>query len=125
MMGLTDAEAVALATIELALPDARHGFDPRELVHDCELTKTIERPWGWVFFYESVRYLESGDLLQPLLGNAPLFVHKHYGILDDVSGTARPLDHYLTAFEANRGQWMGPRLVPYPPLRLAPDNELW
>ena len=35
---------------------------------------TIERPWGWVYFYNSKKYLETGEARYAVAGNAPLLV---------------------------------------------------
>jgi len=37
---------------------------------------TIEEPWGWVFFYQSKKYIETMDERYLLLGNGPLFISK-------------------------------------------------
>jgi hypothetical protein len=58
---------------------------------------TIERPFGWVFFYQSMRYLASGEVRDALAGNAPIVVTRDGEL--HVTGTAYPLDHYLAAFE--------------------------
>jgi hypothetical protein len=62
--------------------------------------QTLERDFGWVFFYNSQRYLERRDFSDMLAGNAPVVVTK----IDErlhVTGTARPLEHYLEKFENN------------------------
>jgi hypothetical protein len=40
---------------------------------------TIERPFGWVFFYDSRRFLETGDPTWAIAGNGPVFVNKNTG----------------------------------------------
>lgn len=59
---------------------------------------TIERRFGWVFFYQSKRYLESGDIRDALAGNAPIVVTKSDGRVH-VTGTSSPLEQYLQKFE--------------------------
>jgi hypothetical protein len=59
---------------------------------------TLERPYGWVFFYDSRGYIETGDLSQALAGNAPVLVHKKDGHID-ILGTALPVEAYLAEFE--------------------------
>jgi hypothetical protein len=67
----------------------------------CELVLldscTIERSFGWVFFYNSKRHVETGDITAALAGNAPIVVTKADGRIH-VTGTAHPLEHYLSAF---------------------------
>ena len=38
--------------------------------------KTIERSWGWVFFYTSRLWQQTGELRYALAGNAPVFVER-------------------------------------------------
>ena len=60
---------------------------------------TLERPYGWVFFYQSRSYLESGDEIRMLAGNAPLIINKHNGSVT-LTGTALPIEHYLSQYES-------------------------
>lgn len=59
---------------------------------------TIERPWGRVFFYNTRAFVETGDLMHTLAGNAPIFVERETGRVS-TAGTACPLDVYLERFE--------------------------
>jgi hypothetical protein len=38
--------------------------------------ETLERSFGWVFFYNSKAYLESGDESFLIAGNAPIIVDR-------------------------------------------------
>ena len=60
---------------------------------------TIARPYGWVFFYQSRSYLESGNELEMLAGNAPLIVNRFTGSVT-VTGTAHPIGYYLAEYES-------------------------
>lgn len=64
-------------------------------------TATIERPHYWVFFYQSKRYLESGNPIHALAGNAPLIVDRSGQVTE--TGTAYPLEDYLSDYEAAQG----------------------
>ena len=59
---------------------------------------TIERDWGWVFFYNTEAYSESGDFLDSLVGNAPYMVNKLTGELIE-TGTAEGIEHYIKEYE--------------------------
>jgi len=59
---------------------------------------TIEEPWGWVFFYQSRRFLETGDNSSRLAGNAPIIVNARTGVAT-VTGTAYPVEHYIAEYE--------------------------
>ena len=70
----------------------------------CEVvvveSATNERPFGWAFFYESQRYLETGEFTHRLVGNAPLIVNRFTGEVV-TTGTAHPTEHYLSQYEAS------------------------
>ena len=71
----------------------RGGAPELVLLHE----ETIERDFGWVFFYQSKRFLETGNISDILAGNPPLVVTKSDGRLHE-TGTAYPVEHYLQRF---------------------------
>jgi len=58
---------------------------------------TIERSFGWVFFYDSKRHNETRIIRDAVAGNAPIVVTRD-GSLHE-TGTAEPLEVYLDKFE--------------------------
>jgi hypothetical protein len=60
--------------------------------------KTIERSWGWVFFYTSRLWQQTGELRYALGGNAPVFVERQ-SLRIWPTGTALPIEHYIANFE--------------------------
>jgi Immunity protein 35 len=70
------------------------GSDDLVVVDDA----TIERDWGWVFFYNTARYVETGDRMHMLFGNAPFIVNRHTGEVRG-TGTARSIEHYIKKYE--------------------------
>lgn len=62
---------------------------------------TIERDWGWVFFYDSKKRVETGDFRYAVLGNAPFIVEKETGKLIP-TGTAKSIDDYIEEYEKSR-----------------------
>lgn len=44
-----------------------------------DTTATVERPYGWIFSYNTSRALETGDYTQGLVGNGPLLVRSGDG----------------------------------------------
>ena len=62
---------------------------------------TRERPFGWVFCYQSEQYLKTKDPKYLLAGNAPLIVDRADGSVH-VTGTARTLDEYIAEYEKKR-----------------------
>lgn len=59
--------------------------------------QTIEFEGGWVFFYNSKKFLETGAIRDTLAGNAPIIVGKAEGSIQ-VTGTAYPIEHYIRAY---------------------------
>lgn len=67
---------------------------------DCVVLEdeTLEKPWGWVFFYQSKAYVETGDDTEMLAGNAPIIVNRYSGELMH-TGTSYDVVHYLREYE--------------------------
>ncbi len=63
-------------------------------------SSTIEQDFGWVFFYNSKEYLESGNLSYMLAGNAPIIIDKADGSLH-FTGTSNPIDYYIEKYREN------------------------
>jgi hypothetical protein len=75
---------------------------------------TIAKPYGWIFFYQSKEYLETGNFLEQLVGNAPIIVNIHGEL--GLTGTAFPLEHYLAEYE---------KTLPPVWLQLTPQLPIW
>ena len=60
--------------------------------------ETIEKEWGWVFFFQSKEYLISNDGLDMLAGNAPFLVNRYTGEITQ-AGTAHPVEYYIGVYE--------------------------
>ncbi len=60
--------------------------------------KTIERSWGWVFFYTSSLWQQTGEMQYALAGNAPLLVERQ-SLRVLPTGTALPVEQYIANFE--------------------------
>jgi hypothetical protein len=67
--------------------------------------RTIEREFGWVFFYDSKEYLATGDISHAVLGNAPVIVDRRGSVHH--TGTAHPVEHYIRQYERSRGASSG------------------
>lgn len=90
--------AVAVAEKELANAEELPDGDSLVLL----LQHTIERPFGWVFFYTSRLYRETGEFRYALAGNAPFIVDRRSGVVV-TTGTAQPVEHYIAEYEARLG----------------------
>jgi hypothetical protein len=70
---------------------------------------TIAKPYGWIFFYR------AKDGIAPLAGNAPIIINRSTSELR-VTGTAKPLGHYLDEYE---------KTLPPSSLQRAPQLPTW
>ena len=79
---------------------ARFDFEsPLPLHEDPHLQKLVvvkvdEHDFGWVYFYDGSRHVETGSVGDAVVGNAPLIVDRVDGKLY-ITGTAHPIEHYL------------------------------
>ena len=60
--------------------------------------RTIERDKCYVFFYNTRRFLETGENRYRLAGNGPILVSKHDGYLR-AYGSRRPVEEDIADFE--------------------------
>jgi ribosomal protein L7/L12 len=86
--------AVLLVQDELARLDAVEG--DAWVVY---LEHTIERPFGWMFFWGSDLYAETRDPAYLVGGNSPFIVDRHTGAVVG-TGTALPPEHYIQQYES-------------------------
>lgn len=96
MAELTLSQARELVTLALADSNAESNEDLGGFVILDQLT--IEKSWGWVFFYDSRNHYESGDRGDMIFGNAPYIVNRHDGSLH-ITGTARRTEYYIQNYE--------------------------
>ncbi|MGN6151599.1 MAG: YrhB domain-containing protein [Lysobacteraceae bacterium] len=87
MLDIVQAREIAKRTIDAYADDCG---EPLALLD----ARTLESDFGWVFFYESARFLESGESSARMAGNAPLIVSRANGEVI-VTGTAMPVAHDL------------------------------
>jgi len=86
----------AQSLVESELEKTKDQFDPI----DCAVLedKTIEKSWGWVFFYQSKSFIETGDFREMLGGNAPIIVNRDTSELT-YTGTAQDVEFYIKEYE--------------------------
>lgn len=89
MLTYQQAEQLATAWVDINLNGAA------AIIHRATLTRT----YGWVFFYQSKKYLTDSKFEDMLAGNAPFIVDRINGEIR-VTGTARPVEEYLAEYEA-------------------------
>jgi len=62
---------------------------------------TMEFELGWVFFYQTREYVETGDMMQMMEGNDPLIINKFDGSLH-VTGTGLPIEKHIRDYIKSR-----------------------
>lgn len=63
------------------------------------LNNIIEFDYGWVFFYQSKEFVETGDILEMLGGNAPIIINNLNGGISE-TGTSKPIEEYIEEYRA-------------------------
>lgn len=83
-----------IAEYDFGSPLPRH-----EDHHDQKLVivRVDEYEFGWLYFYDSSKHVETGNSSYGLVGNAPLIADRNDGKLY-VTGTAHPVEHYLEQY---------------------------
>jgi hypothetical protein len=71
---------------------------PLWFVHE----QVLEKPYGWICFYESRKSLETGRDIDRLAGNGPLLIDRETGEVFQM-GTCEPMDFYLAQYERAKG----------------------
>jgi hypothetical protein len=96
---ITKEQAKSLVEREINAPDPTDTKKIKLVILDNE---TIEKKWGWVFFYNTEDYLKTGDIYEALVGNAPYIVNRYTGELFE-TGTAYDIEEYIKEYESKLG----------------------
>jgi hypothetical protein len=92
---ITKEQARDLVAAEVCVrPDWLPDYDEM-IILDAQ---TIEKPWGWVFFYTSRKWHETRDIRYAIAGNAPIIVERQTGNLIS-TGTAMATEKYIENYE--------------------------
>ena len=97
MLNREEAKQLVYARINAGAPYAEQAVE-LAIIDD----ETIEKEYGWVFFYQTKDYLQTGDIVDALAGNAPYIVNKYTGDIIE-TGTANPIEDYIAEYEAESG----------------------
>jgi Immunity protein 35 len=62
---------------------------------------TIEKPYGWIFSYDSRKFLETGDFTYSILGNGPIVVDKETMEVRELGGGPY-VERFIAEYEENR-----------------------
>lgn len=77
--------------------DHRSGSDSSPVVEILD-EHTMAIPFGWVFFYQSKKHLQTKDMMDALAGNAPILVDSRDGSLH-ITGTERSIKYYIQNYQ--------------------------
>jgi hypothetical protein len=69
--------------------------------------ETMETEFGWVFFWNSKRYRETGEFEDALAGNAPFIVDRRDESVHDTS-TAEPIEEIIERYRKDRSAVSNP-----------------
>ena len=90
-MNQQEAQQIAREYIQSILEDVSM---PIEILAD----QSVEKPYGWIFFYQSKRYLDTGAIADMLVRNGPILVNKSGKVIHLPS--AIPVDESIRRYEA-------------------------
>lgn len=68
--------------------------------------ETIEKSYGWVFFYNSKRYLQTNTFSDRVAGNGPIVFEKETGSIHRLGSHANPLQ-LIQEFEKGKHRKSG------------------
>ena len=63
--------------------------------------ETITFEYGWMFFYQSKKFADTGDYNFMIGGNAPIIVDKHDSSIH-ITGTSENEDYYIDEYVKKR-----------------------
>lgn len=65
-------------------------------------SQTIKKSYGWIFFYNSKAYVETGDIMTALVGHGPVILLADTGEIVEC-GSLLPGEEQVLRFEQERG----------------------
>jgi hypothetical protein len=100
MINHNEAKLIALGELK-KMENAQYPDDKCTLI--IVEGETIEKDFGWVFFYNSKEFLEDHNLSYMLAGNAPIIIDRQDGSVHK-TGTAHSIDFYIKEYERIRNK---------------------
>jgi Immunity protein 35 len=92
-----DRESAEAKLKELINADYHVAGDEVSIVPE----RTIEKNYGWIFFCESKKYLETGEFSHRLAGNGPVVFEKESGLVHHLGSHTHPQE-LIREFEEKR-----------------------
>lgn len=65
---------------------------------------TLPFDYGWVFFYQSKDFVETGDKEKMVGGNAPILIDKYQGVAL-ITGTKKDIKEYIRIYCEFKEAW--------------------
>jgi hypothetical protein len=84
----------ALEIVSKKLQQISTLADPFVVVEE----NTMEKPFAWIFFYNSKKFIDTGISRYRLAGNGPIFVNKATRAVE-FCGTDKPLEMLIDDYE--------------------------
>jgi len=103
MFSIDDAKEILYKSVLRRRPDTPPEDTP--VILDFA---TIEKPWGWVFFYNNDKFLETREFLHQWVGPGPIFFNRESGDIREFgsgSNLGDELEDYESELAAAGGQW--------------------
>lgn len=93
---VSESEAQCIAS------DYIRSLDPHSQLNLVILPgHTISKPWGWIYFYSTKEFAETGDMQYALGGNGPVVVERQTGMVS-VFPTNQSVEVSIRQFESSR-----------------------
>jgi immunity protein 35 of polymorphic toxin system len=101
-MNKEEAQKLAWNHICSAIPDrtveiSSAGVTEAPAQVEVAIVRTIEKEYGWIFLWQSKKYIESGDLRDMFLGNCPVLITKEGKL--HLLPTSLPVEESLRRYE--------------------------
>jgi hypothetical protein len=90
--------ASAKAAVSRRLAEMSPAADPWIVMDNL----TVERSFGWIFFYNTAQFVNDRNSLHRLAGNGPVFVNRLTEAIE-FFGSGSPLESILAAYEQSLG----------------------
>ncbi|MBK5188865.1 MAG: hypothetical protein JJD97_11525 [Gemmatimonadaceae bacterium] len=68
--------------------------------------RTLEKPFGWVVFWDSRTFVETGDPRLAAIGNGPLIIDRVDGSVHP-TGSTRPIERFFDRYDRERATRAG------------------
>lgn len=98
----------ALQLVSAQLQQMGSPSDPFVVVE----ASTIEKSYGWVFFYNSKKFVDTGISRYRLAGNGPVIVNKETGAVE-FYGSNKPVEQIIEEYERRSSNHEKTRLGPF------------